>query len=108
MSEARQGRSAAGTARGDAEAAAALAVQGLTWLAGEPERLSRFLDVTGITPASIRAAAAEPHFLASVLEYLLQDERLLVAFSADVGLSPTEVERARHVLAGAAWERETP
>jgi hypothetical protein len=94
--------------RGHADAAAAVAVQGLSWLAGEPARLSRFLDVTGLTPDSIRTAASEPHFLASVLEYLLQDEQLLVAFAAEAALAPTEVERARHTLAGAAWERETP
>jgi hypothetical protein len=90
------------------EAATELAAQILSWLAGDPERLCRFLDVTGLTPASIRAAASEPHFLASVLEYLLQDEALLVAFAQQAGLEPTAVEQARHALAGAAWERETP
>lgn len=101
------GRRSAGSRTGDTGAASALAVQVLTWLAEEPERLVRFLDVTGLTPNSIRGAAAEPHFLASVLEYLLQDERLLVAFASNAGVAPTDVERARHTLAG-TWERETP
>ncbi|HVX92342.1 MAG TPA: DUF3572 family protein, partial [Xanthobacteraceae bacterium] len=42
------------------DAAEALAVEALTYLAGEPERLARFLDLSGIDPASIRAAAREP------------------------------------------------
>ena len=96
------------TDRADPARAAALAVQVLAWLAAAPERLSRFLAVTGLDPASIRAAACEPHFQASVLEYLLQDEALLVAFAADAGVAPSDVERARHAVAGAAWERETP
>ncbi len=91
-----------------AKAGVAVAVQALTYLAGDPARLSGFLAATGLEPASIRAAAVEPQFLAGVLDYLAQDEALLLAFAADAGLLPGEVEQARRTLSGTAWERETP
>ena len=40
------------------EAASALAVTALSFIAGEPERLGRFLATTGIGPESIREAAS--------------------------------------------------
>jgi len=63
--------------------------------------------VTGIGPAEIRSAAAEPGFLAGVLEYLGSDERLLTEFAAASGFEPAQVDAARLVLAG-EWERDVP
>jgi hypothetical protein len=90
------------------EAAEALAIQALNFLATEPARLSRFLALSGIEPDSIRSAAAESGFLAGVLAHLGADESLLVAFAADAGVKPGAVDRARKVLAGRDWEREVP
>ncbi|MGA7973300.1 MAG: DUF3572 domain-containing protein, partial [Pseudolabrys sp.] len=59
------------------EAAETVAIQALSFIAAEPERLGRFLGITGIGPAQIREAAREPGFLAGVLDYLAGDERLL-------------------------------
>jgi hypothetical protein len=85
-----------------------LAVQALTFVAAEPERLGRFLAVSGIGPDSLRAAADQPDFLAGVLEYLLADERLLLDFAAEAGIDPAEAGRARELLAGRSWERDLP
>ena len=60
------------------EPAETLAIQALSYLAQDPEQLSRFLALSGIDPGAIRAAAAQPEFLAGVLAYLAQDEALLV------------------------------
>jgi hypothetical protein len=90
--------------RGTAEA---LAIQALTFLAEEPERLGRFLAMTGIEPAQIRAAAREPGFLAGVLEHMLADQNLLLAFAHRGGFDPAEVARARQGL-GKVWERDLP
>ena len=57
------------------EAAEGLAIQALTFIAGDGERLGRFLATTGIGPAQIRAAAQEPSFLLGVLDYLAPDNR---------------------------------
>lgn len=90
------------------EQAEGLAIQALTFIAGDGERLGRFLAVTGIGPAEIRSAAREPGFLAGVLEYLASDDRLIAAFATEVGIDPTDVDRARAMLSGAPWEREMP
>ncbi|MCZ8187689.1 MAG: DUF3572 domain-containing protein [Beijerinckiaceae bacterium] len=82
--------------------AEALAIDALGFLAEDMERLGRFLALTGIDPARLREAAANPGFLASVLDYLGQDESLLLAFSADRQLRPEWIATAQRQLAGAA------
>jgi hypothetical protein len=89
------------------EAAEGLAIQALTFIAGDSERLGRFLAITGIGPAQIRAAAQEPGFLVGVLNYLAGDERLLSAFAAETGLDPAHVGKALAALGG-NWGREIP
>lgn len=82
------------------EAAEELAISALAFLAGNPEALGRFLSLTGIGPADLRAAAREPGFLAGVLEFFLADESLLLAFVEEAQIRPTMVAAARHVLSG--------
>jgi Protein of unknown function (DUF3572) len=82
------------------EAAAALAITALSFLAGERERLERFLALTGLGPASLRAAARDPNFLVGVLEHVASDETLLLAFANESGIDPLDVGRAREALAG--------
>jgi hypothetical protein len=76
-----------------------LAISALAFLAEEPERLSRFLDLTGLSPATLRQAAAEPRFLASVLDYLGADESLLLAFAANAQVAPEAIAAAAGRLA---------
>src|SRR5215470_15566525 len=90
------------------EAAEALAIQALNYLATEPARLSRFLALSGLEAQSIRTAAAESGFLAGVLAHLGEDERLLLGFAAEAGVTPAEVDRARRLLAGGDFERDVP
>ena len=89
------------------ETAEGLAIQALTFIAVDGERLGRFLAITGIGPAQIRAAAQEPGFLIGVLDYLAGDERLLAAFAAEAGIDPGDVGKALAALGG-HWEREIP
>jgi hypothetical protein len=89
------------------EAAEALAVQALAYLAQEPERLVRFLDLAGLSPSSIRAAARDPRFLSGVLEHIAGDERLLLAFAQSAEVPPAEIDAARETLTG-RWERDVP
>ena len=90
------------------ERAEGLAIRALAFIAGDGERLGRFLAVTGIGPAEIRAAAREPGFLAGVLEYMASDDRLITAFAAENNLNPADIDRSRVALAGGHGERETP
>jgi hypothetical protein len=89
------------------EAAEAFAVQALTFIAEDSERLGRFLAITGIGPAQICAAAQEPGFLIGVLDYLAGDDRLLSAFAAETGSDPADVGKALAALGG-HWERDIP
>jgi hypothetical protein len=89
------------------EAAEMLAIQALGFIAEDPERLNRFLGMSGIPPERMRAAAREPGFLAGVLEHMLGEESLLIAFAASTGIDPAEVARARSALGG-QQERNMP
>ena len=78
-----------------------LAIQALSFLAEDPERLSRFLAFTGIEAQSLRDAAREPNFLLGVLDHLAGDERLLSEFATQREIAPEVVTAARDLLAAA-------
>jgi Protein of unknown function (DUF3572) len=96
-----------GRGKGEREAAESMAIQALSYIASDSERLGRFLALTGIGPHEIRSAASEPGFLVGVLEYLTSDEALLTGFAADNGMKPEVVDAARLALGG-GWERDIP
>jgi hypothetical protein len=97
-----------GNGEARAEAASSLGVVALGYLAANAEHLERFLALTGIGPGEIRKAAAEPGFLAGVLDYIAGDEALLRAVAAHAGVAPEELDRARLVLSGGDWQRDVP
>ncbi len=90
------------TDRAAAETAEAIALRAVQFLAEEPDRLQRFLDLTGVPPDSLRARLAEPAFLAGILDHLLGDEPLLLAFADWAQVAPAEIGAARRTLAGGA------
>jgi hypothetical protein len=75
-----------------------LAIQALAFMAEEPERFNGFLAATGLSIAHIRTAARQPGFLAGVLEHMLADEILLVAFADGAGIDPADIARAHEAL----------
>ena len=84
------------------EPAEILATRALSWLVGNGELLPVFLGSTGATEEDLRRRAADPEFLASVLDFLLMDDAWVQAFclSADYGYDfPV---RARAALPGGA------
>jgi hypothetical protein len=89
------------------EAAETLAIQALAFIAEEPDRLAAFLGATGLSSDSIRESANQPHFLLGVLEHMLSDESLLVAFADSAGINPADIARARGAM-GSHWERDLP
>ena len=82
------------------ELAESVAIQALSYLAEEPVRISRFLALAGLDPASLRDAAREPNFLLGVLDHLAGDETLLRAFAEHAARSPEAIVAARNLLAG--------
>ncbi len=67
------------------EDAEGLAIAALGFIAGDAERLGRFLALTGLGPETLRQAARDKGFLGQVLDFMAEDELLLLAFAADVG-----------------------
>jgi Protein of unknown function (DUF3572) len=90
------------------EVAEIVAVQALSFLAGDPERLGAFLSESGIGPETLRNAAADPHFLASVLDFVLRDDATVKAFASVSQLHPTNIAAARQALGDPHWERDVP
>lgn len=80
------------------ENAEAVAISALAFIAADPELLPRFLALTGIEAGSIRRAAAEPGFLAGVLQFILAHEPTLMRFCDESGTPPGEVGKALKAL----------
>ena len=76
----------------------ALALQVLTFLLSDAPRLQRFMSLTGLGPADIRAAAETHDLQAATLEYLLSDESLLLMFCQEAGVDPMTIAPAHAVL----------
>ena len=90
------------------EVAEIVAIQALSFIAGEPGRLGLFLAESGIGPETLRTAAADPKFLASVLEFVMRDDTTVKAFAEASKLHPTNVAAAHQALCDPAWERDVP
>ncbi|MES2194510.1 MAG: DUF3572 domain-containing protein [Pseudomonadota bacterium] len=90
------------------EVAEIVAVQALSFIAGEPERLGQFLAESGIGPETLRTAAADPRFLASVLDFIMRDDATVKAFASVSQLHPTNVAAAHQALNDPQWERDVP
>jgi hypothetical protein len=85
-----------------------VAVQALSFIAGDPERLGLFLAESGIGPETLRTAATDPHFLANVLDFVMRDDATVKAFAAASQLHPTNIAAAHQALHDPQWERDVP
>jgi hypothetical protein len=74
----------------------------LGFLAREPDRLARFLGLSGMSIEDLREWAGEPQLLGAVLDHVLADESLLFLFAEAEALHPGEVAVARQKLPGGA------
>jgi hypothetical protein len=90
------------------EVAEIVAVQALSFIAGDPERLGLFLAESGIGPETLRTAATEPRFLASVLDFVMRDDATVKAFAGVSELGPTTIAAAHQALNDPQWERDVP
>ena len=80
------------------ESAEAVAIEALSFIAAEPERLSRFLALSGLDAVNLRQIAAQEGFLAGVMEHIASDEALLLEFAAASGRAPEEIAAACRAL----------
>ena len=90
------------------EVAEIVAIQALSFVAGDPERLGLFLAESGIGPETLRNAAANPRFLVSVLDFVMRDDATVKAFASASQLHPTNIAAAHQALNDPDWERDVP
>ena len=86
------------------DSAETLALQALSWLAGNEDLLPVFMGATGASVHDMAARAAEAAFLASVLDFLLMDDAWVIAFCDEAGLRYEAPLQARAWLPGGEAE----
>jgi hypothetical protein len=94
--------------RNPREVAEIVAIQALSFVAGDPERLGAFLAESGIGPETLRSAASDPRFLAHVLDFVMRDDATVKAFAEVSQLHPTNIAAAHQALNDPEWERDVP
>src|SRR5262249_11657825 len=90
------------------EVAEIVAIQALSFVAGEPERLGLFLAETGIGPETLRSAAKDPHFLGQVLAFVMRDDATAKAFAGAAKPPPTNIAASHQALNDPKGERDVP
>ncbi len=82
------------------ETAETLALRALAWIAAADDHLARFLEASGAAPSDLAAGASDPRFLGAVLDFLLTDDSLVVAFCDASGYPYPAPMQARAALPG--------
>lgn len=90
------------------DGAETIALQGLTFLAGDPQRLVRFLSLTGLTPQDLKGFGRDAGLQMALMDYLLSDESLLLVFTSEAGIAPESIAPAYELLAQAAGQTGRP
>ncbi len=75
-----------------------VALKALAFVAGDDEELGRFLALSGLSPAELRASAGRRETLSAVLGYVMGHETTAKGFAEAAGLSPDDLGRAAHAL----------
>lgn len=81
-------------------AAEIMALQALAFVVSDPDLSGPFMDMSGAAPDDLRNRAADPAFLAAVLDFLTQRDDWVMTFCNEHGLAYDAPMRARHALPG--------
>jgi hypothetical protein len=84
-------------------AASDIALKLLGYMA-ESEELFGFMDQSGLDQQSLTSQATDPAFHAAVLDFVLSDETLLLAFAGNAGINPADILKHRSKLPGFSHE----
>lgn len=76
-----------------------VALQALAHVAGDPDLGPRFLALSGLDAAGLRAGAGEPAVLAALIDFLAMRESDLVSCADAIGVKPEALVRAGEALA---------
>jgi len=83
------------------EQAEMVALKALGWLASHEELAPTFMGASGVSAEDMRVRAADPVFLASILEFVTLDDAWVTAFCDENGLKYSDPLNARYALPGA-------
>ncbi len=86
------------------EEAENIALSAFSYITGEPERMNRFLTISGLRLDTLRIAAESAGFFAGILDYLASDEALLIGFSEQMNMKPERVMQAHWALSPSEFE----
>ncbi len=86
------------------EQALTIALRALSYTVGDEKLLPRFMALSGLDAAGLRAAAGDPDSLAGVLDFLLANEPDLIAFCEACDLAPELPAAAYRCLTGATMD----
>ena len=84
------------------DAAEVFSLNVLGWLATQEEIVPVFLGATGASEADLRARAAEPEFLLSMLDFLMMNDEWIVSCCDDLRVPYERISQARQSLPGGA------
>ena len=80
--------------------AAFIAIKSLAYISQSPDELAKFLNNTGLEPTDVIRLRENMHFLGGVLDFVTNDQSLLLAFCSHEDFSPAQIENARYKLTG--------
>jgi hypothetical protein len=72
----------------------------LGWLLAQDDLVPVFLGATGVTEGDLRDRAADPVFLASVVDFLMLDDAWVIACAEAQGWPPQDILQIRAGLPG--------
>lgn len=82
------------------DAAQALALQALAFVAGDEDALTRLLAESGLSQDDLAGRAGDPELLGFVIDFVLARDTLAMAFCRVARVTPDLVKHARAELPG--------
>lgn len=76
------------------------ALQAFGWLVSQPDELGAFLNASGADVGDLAVLARDPHFLAALVDFLLETDERVIACTTELNLPPTALGEARMGLPG--------
>ncbi|MCV6598116.1 MAG: DUF3572 domain-containing protein [Mangrovicoccus sp.] len=84
----------------ETERAETLALQVFDWILGSGDLADVFLGSSGAALEDLRENAAQPEFLAAVLDFVLMDDSWVLAAAEHLAIPPERLHNARAALPG--------
>lgn len=89
----------------DFERAEIIALNSLSFIAENETYLAEYLNLSGLSINQLRKSVSNPNtmpnILASIFDFLLQNEKYLLIFAEQNNIDPKEIQKARYSFPGA-------